>query len=158
MKKLLSTFFFLFPFFLISQTTQLSDRPFFNATLLSSDPLIDGNILSDELWKTVPVIDKMIQTKPLFGMESSEKTEIRIAFTNTTFYLGVVCYDSSPNTLVVSDSRRDSDLNDDQVRVLDPFEAITEGASRLVVGRPITNSHDPAGAFERFVKELNCHH
>jgi len=112
-KLFLTIILLLFPILIFPQANQLSDRPFFNATLLSSAPIIDGDILSDELWKTVPVINNMIQTKPSFGMESSEKTEIRIAFTNTTFYLGVVCYDSSPNTLVVSDSRRDSDLNDD---------------------------------------------
>ena len=106
-------FFFLFPFFLFSQNSQLTDRPFFNAKLLNSNPVIDGNVLSDEVWMAVPAINKMIQTKPSFGIESSEKTEIRIAFTNSILYLGVVCYDSSPSTLVVSDSRRDSDLNDD---------------------------------------------
>ena len=112
--KLLNLLFFLFfPFFLFSQNSQLPDRPFFNATLLNSDPVIDGNVLLDEVWMTVPAINKMIQTKPLFGDKSSERTEIRIAFTNSILYLGVVCFDSSPSTLVVSDSKRDADLNND---------------------------------------------
>ena len=55
----------------------------------------------------------MIQQKPFLGLESSENTEIRITYNNSTLFLGVVCYDSSPNTLIVSDSRRDSDLSDD---------------------------------------------
>ena len=114
MKKLFLTIIpLLFPLFIFSQIDDLSERPFFNAILLTSDPVLDGDVLSDEFWRTVPALKKMIQTKPSFGMESSEKTEIRIAFTNTTFYLGVVCYDSSPNTLVVSDSRRDANLDDD---------------------------------------------
>ena len=106
-------FFFLFPFFLFSQNSQLPDRPFFNATLLNSNPVIDGNVLSDEVWMSVPALNKMIQTKPRFGDESSERTEIRIAFANSILYLGVVCFDSSPSTLVVSDSKRDADLNND---------------------------------------------
>ncbi len=106
-------FFFLFPFFLFSQNSQLPDRPFFNATLLNSNPVIDGNVLSDEVWMSVPALNKMIQTKPRFGDESSERTEIRIAFTNSILYVGVVCFDSSPSTLVVSDSKRDADLNND---------------------------------------------
>ena len=112
-KLLYLPFFFLFPFFLFSQNSQLPDRPFFNATVFNSDPIVDGNILSDEVWMVVPVINEMIQTKPLFGLISSEKTEIKVAFTNTVMYLGVVCYDSSPNTLVVSDSRRDANLEND---------------------------------------------
>tara|TARA_B110000438_G_scaffold100245_1_gene99178 strand:+ start:4951 stop:7167 length:2217 start_codon:yes stop_codon:yes gene_type:complete len=104
---------FLFPIFLFSQKSDLSIRPSLIATILESDPIIDGNVLSDKVWVNISPITKMIQTKPLFGVESSEKTEIRIAFSNSILYLGVVCYDSSPNTLVVSDSRRDANLDDD---------------------------------------------
>ena len=104
---------FLFPIFLFSQKSELSIRPSLIATILESDPIIDGNVLSDKVWVNISPITKMIQSKPLFGVESSEKTEIRIAFSNSILYLGVVCYDSSPNTLVVSDSRRDANLDDD---------------------------------------------
>jgi len=104
---------FLFPIFLFSQKSDLSIRPSLIATILESDPIIDGNVLSDKVWVNISPITKMIQTKPLFSVESSEKTEIRIAFSNSILYLGVVCYDSSPNTLVVSDSRRDANLDDD---------------------------------------------
>ena len=104
---------FLFPIFLFSQKSELSIRPSLIATMLESDPIIDGNVLSDKVWVNISPITKMIQSKPLFGVESSEKTEIRIAFSNSILYLGVVCYDSSPNTLVVSDSRRDANLDDD---------------------------------------------
>ena len=79
-----------------------------------SKPVLDGNIISDEFWVNVPVLkDKMIQQNLFLGLESTENTEIRITYNNSTLFLGVVCYDSSPNTLVVSDSRRDSDLSDD---------------------------------------------
>ena len=113
MKKILF-FFLIYPSFLFSQQKDFSPRPSFDAFFSDSKPVLDGNIISDEFWANVPVLkDKMIQQKPFLGLESTENTEIRISYNNSTLFLGVVCYDSSPNTLVVSDSRRDSDLSDD---------------------------------------------
>lgn len=42
----------------------------------------------------------------------------------------------------------------DQKRVSTPAAAIAAGASKLVVGRPITQADDPAAAFEAIVSEL----
>ena len=46
-----------------------------------------------------------------------------------------------------------SDLGD-QSRVSTPKEAFDNGASHIVIGRPITGQEDPAAAFEAIVKEL----
>lgn len=43
----------------------------------------------------------------------------------------------------------------DQSRVATPAEAFKNGASHIVIGRPITASDDPAGAFDSIVKELS---
>ena len=42
----------------------------------------------------------------------------------------------------------------DQARVSTPAQAITAGASHIVVGRPITGSKDPAGAARAIVAEI----
>lgn len=42
----------------------------------------------------------------------------------------------------------------DQKRVATPAATIAAGASKLVVGRPITHAEDPAAAFEAIVEEL----
>lgn len=42
----------------------------------------------------------------------------------------------------------------DQKRIMTPAEAIQKGADFLVIGRPITQSPNPAEAFTRVVKEL----
>ena len=111
MKKI---FFILFiPFISFSQIDVISDRPAFNANYIDISPEIDGNIITDEVWKSISSIGSFIQTKPLLGNPSSEKTEVKIAFSKDIMFVGVICYDSSPNTLVVSDSRRDANLDND---------------------------------------------
>ena len=42
----------------------------------------------------------------------------------------------------------------DQQRVATPAQAIADGASMIVVGRPITQAHDSVGAFDAIVEEL----
>ena len=102
MKKFI--LFFLIPFITYSQDDILSERPSFNANYLEIAPELDGNILSDDIWKSITSIGAFVQTKPLLGNPSSEETDVRIAFTKDMMFVGVICYDSSPNTLVVSDS------------------------------------------------------
>lgn len=62
---------------------------------------------------------------------------------------------SSPGFLVVTPGVRSSaDASDDQRRTLTAAEAIRDGADYLVVGRPILNAPDPAGAAGRVVAEI----
>jgi orotidine-5'-phosphate decarboxylase len=43
----------------------------------------------------------------------------------------------------------------DQVRTIEPAEAVRRGATHLVVGRPITEARDPAAAYDRLVEALD---
>jgi len=94
-------------------TNQSNDRPSFLAKQLTAEPEIDGNVLEDVIWKPVTPIGNLTQIKPNFGEEASEKTEVRVGYTTKFFYVSVICYDSDPGNIVVSDSRRDADLGDD---------------------------------------------
>jgi len=102
---------------LLAQTTpqqnESNNRPSFTAGMLATDPVIDGNVQDDDVWRLIKPIDQLIQIKPAFGAAASEKTEIRVAYTQNMLYVAVVCYHSDPNSIVVSDSRRDADLSDD---------------------------------------------
>jgi len=48
----------------------------------------------------------------------------------------------------------DAIKNDDQKRIVTPYQAIYDGADYIVVGRPIRNAPDPARAADAIAKEI----
>lgn len=98
----------------MGQTVTMPDvreRPKATAIQLQSDPVIDGEVINDELWQQYPAFDDLKQIKPYSGQPASEKTDIRIGYTETMLYISAVCYDAAPDKLVVSDARRDASLD-----------------------------------------------
>ena len=59
-----------------------------------------------------------------------------------------------PFALVTPGIRSKGAAVGDQSRVMGPVEAITAGASQLVIGRPITRADDPSSAFAQCCGEL----
>jgi hypothetical protein len=97
-----------------AQQNNFKERPSFAPVALkTSEPVIDGNVIDDPVWQDIDPITQLTQVTPNFGAAVSEKTEIRVAYTNNSFLVAVVCYDSTPERIVVSDSRRDAKLNDE---------------------------------------------
>jgi hypothetical protein len=88
------------------------DRPVLEAVPVSTPPTLDGNVLTDPAWASAPVSSDFWQITPDDGAAASERTEVRIVYTATTLYIGVVCHDRTPTTIVASDSRRDASLDD----------------------------------------------
>ena len=113
MKKYIFALSFLFVYHCIAQKTKSRQSLDFQITFLEDSPVIDGNILGEKLWNKVPIIENLKQIKPDYGLPASEKTSIRVAYTNKSFFVAVVCYDTAPDKIVISDSRRDADLNDE---------------------------------------------
>ncbi|MGH3993486.1 MAG: orotidine-5'-phosphate decarboxylase [Pseudonocardiaceae bacterium] len=58
--------------------------------------------------------------------------------------------------VVVPGIRRRSDPLGDQVRVATAKDAVTAGATHLVVGRPVLLAPDPAAAFRDILQEARC--
>ena len=75
-------------------------------------PRVDGNVLDDAAWAAVAPVSGFQQTAPDAGQPATERTEVRVMFTDDTIYFGVVCYDKDPAAIIMSDSRRDSSMND----------------------------------------------
>jgi orotidine-5'-phosphate decarboxylase len=57
--------------------------------------------------------------------------------------------------IVVPGIRASGDPAGDQVRTIEPAEAVRRGATHLVVGRPITGAGDPVAAYRRLVEVLD---
>src|SRR5688500_127153 len=87
-----------------AQGRQPTDRPSARAARIAQGPAIDGQVLDDPIWKGVAPVTSFWQISPDAGQPVSERTEVRIAFTADTIYFGVVCFDSSPSGLTVTDA------------------------------------------------------
>ncbi|HEY6090608.1 MAG TPA: orotidine-5'-phosphate decarboxylase [Gemmatimonadales bacterium] len=57
--------------------------------------------------------------------------------------------------IVVPGIRAPGDEAGDQVRTIEPADAVRRGATHLVVGRPITGARDPVAAYQRLVEALD---
>ena len=86
-------------------------------------PVLDGVVMGDPAWSEANPTAEFWQTRPDEGEPSSEKTEVRFVFSDTTLYIGVVCYDEEAGGITVADSRRDASLDDgDSIQIiLDTF-------------------------------------
>jgi hypothetical protein len=57
---------------------------------------IDGN-LDDAVWKNIKPTGDFITISPVFGKESSRKTEVKICYDNTAIYVAAYMYDKPQN-------------------------------------------------------------
>jgi len=77
-----------------------------------------GAALSEDVWKTAPLVSDFIQREPREGAEPSQATEFRVAFDSTTLYVKVRAYDREPEKIASYLTRRDEDTPSDWIRVL----------------------------------------
>jgi hypothetical protein len=108
-----------------AQAQQLSSesvRPSTTATQLSRAPSIDGDVLGDDAWSNINPTSGFTQTRPNEGAPATQRTEVFVGFTEDTLYIGVMAYDDNPGAILVTDSRRDSALDD-----TDSFQVIIDG-------------------------------
>ena len=81
-------------------------------------PIVDG-LVTDEQWESVEPFTGFIQQEPDNGAPATERTEVRLLLSDQTLYVGVIAFDGDPGGVLVSESRRDGDLNEsDSVQIL----------------------------------------
>ena len=88
------------------------------ALRVEQPPVVDGRV-NDEMWSLAPAAGEFVQQRPTEGQPASEKTEVRFLYSKGALYIGVVCFDSEPDKVLDTQSRRDGDLTDsDSISVI----------------------------------------
>src|SRR5262249_14457928 len=90
------------------------------AARVDRPPRLDGT-LEDPLWANAPLISDFRQREPLETQLATEKTEVRILYAARHLYVGVHCFDSAPQAIVVTQLRRDlsQDFDDNFAMIID---------------------------------------
>jgi hypothetical protein len=93
------------------------------AQRIAEQPNLDG-LVNEAFWQDLDVATDFIQQNPDEGEISAERTEVRIAFDDRNLYFGIICFDSQPENIVVTQNRRDGELEDtDSIQILlDTFD------------------------------------
>ena len=128
------------------------------ASRISKMPIIDGDVLNDDAWDNVPGVTSFTQKTPDEGKIVSESTVVKVAYSDDMFLVSVVCYDSEPNSLVISDTRRDSPLNnsDSFSFIIDTFKDYQTGylfgtnPAGIEYDAQITGGGEEGGMMRRF--------
>lgn len=82
---------------------------------------IDGK-LDEEVWQSAPFVTGFKTFVPDFGIDMVEKTEVYMAYNSENLFFGFKCFDSQPDKIKTSISRRDNIRPDDWVCInLDSF-------------------------------------
>ena len=70
---------------------------------------LDGR-LDERVWTEAPAAGEFFQKLPSNGSPATERTEARFAYDEDNLYIGVTCFDSEPDKLLIKDLREDFDF------------------------------------------------
>ena len=118
-----------------SAATAQPTPPIFVAGKLADNgdpPIIDGRV-DDAVWQTVKPFTEFTQQDPTEGAPASERTEVRLIVGRGHVYVGIICFDSDPTKIIVSQARRDASLNEtDSVIIV--FDTFNDNQNAFVFG------------------------
>ena len=116
-----------------SQELTPGGMPLTRALAVGEGPVVDGDVLNDPMYADARVATGFVQNRPFEGQPASERTEVRIVYTEDTLYFGVVCYTDDPASIIAADSRRDSDLTEtDSFQII--LDTYQDGQNGFVFG------------------------
>jgi hypothetical protein len=70
-------------------------------------PVIDGS-LDEAAWEAAPPVTGFVQQRPNPGTPGSERTEVRVLYSDRAVYVGMRLYDSAPDSIAAQLARRDA--------------------------------------------------
>ena len=132
---------FWLPLVLLTIDAAAADKSLAPARLTQA-PRLDGQVIDEPVWTAVPAGSGFLQTKPDEGRPASQRTEVRVGYTDDTLYFGIICYDDDAAAIVISDSRRDGDLDEtDSLRIV--LDTYADGQNGFVFGtNPVGIEYD----------------
>ena len=107
----------------LSSLAQSTEKRSQSAVRTDTPPVLDGNVIDDPVWQAVAPKGGFTQTTPDEGQPASQRTEVRVVYTDEALYFSFIAYDDDPATIVVSDARRDVSLDetDSVLLILDTY-------------------------------------
>ncbi|MBI2822996.1 MAG: carbohydrate binding family 9 domain-containing protein [Acidobacteria bacterium] len=96
---------------LLGLSVLLAESRLVRAVPVEHPPTLDGRVDEPE-WNQAPPATDFVQQRPIEGRPATEKTEVRFLYTKQALYIGIVCFDSEPDKVLDTQSRRDGDLTD----------------------------------------------
>ena len=107
------------------------------ATPLSQVPTLDGNVADDPAWDGLEPLTGFTQLGPDNGAPATQRTEVYFGFSKDALHVGVICFESDPGGITVSN---DGFQSDSFAMVLDTFGT---GLAGMVFGtNPVGAEYD----------------
>src|SRR6185369_13785831 len=124
---------FLIGLLLAPSIVAAQDRPDFRITRTDQPPKIDGE-LDDAAWQggALPLGD-WLSYNPLRGQSGSPDTQVFVAYDERNIYFAFHCFDSEPDKIRTTLTRRDTAFNDDWIAVSLDSAATGQTAYHLFV-------------------------
>ncbi len=83
--------------------------------------VVDGD-LSDAAWKEAEPFNHFTQRDPTEGASPTQRTEVRVLYSDEALYVGARLWDTAPDSVVARLARRDAQVTSDRFAVyLDPY-------------------------------------
>lgn len=82
-----------------------------SATRIDKPINLDGT-LDEGAWQSATAASGFVQSEPREGEAATERTEVKILFDANNLYVGVICFDSQPDGVMVHSLKEDFDPND----------------------------------------------
>jgi len=99
-----------------------TSQPAMDAFALPVAPVVDGEVLGDPAWEGATPATGFWQIRPDDGAPATQRTEVFVGYSAAALHIGVIAYDENPDAIIVTDSRRDSSLDD-----TDAFLVVIDG-------------------------------
>jgi hypothetical protein len=75
-----------------------------------TEPIVLDGRLDESLWARAPIASDFYQKLPDNGAPARERTEVRFLYDNDNLYVGVTCFDTQPDKLLIKDLKEDFDF------------------------------------------------